>query len=128
MAKSTLQKITARAKQIRKGRPSMLWTDAIKKASAELKKPAGKKKATPKPRAKLPVKVVKTQSVKTTIGRMPTRKKPTAKGKMKEAQQLLLGEVGILYAKKLMAPTKTKRKKLQKQIVEKQRDIRRLGN
>lgn len=40
-----LQKITARAKQIRKAKPSMKWTDAISKASAELKtgKPAPKK-------------------------------------------------------------------------------------
>lgn len=38
MAKTALNKITDRAKIIRKSHPSMKWTDAIKKASVELKK------------------------------------------------------------------------------------------
>lgn len=51
MAATHLQKITARAKQIRKAHPKMIWTDAIKKASKELagkKVGAVKKKAAPK--------------------------------------------------------------------------------
>ena len=55
MAATHLQKITARAKQIRKAHPKMIWTDAIKKASKELagkKVGAVKKKAAPKKAAK----------------------------------------------------------------------------
>lgn len=36
-----LQKITSKAKQIRKAKPNMKWTDAIKQASKELKKVGG---------------------------------------------------------------------------------------
>lgn len=43
--KTHLNKITDRAKQIRRIHPKMKWTDAIKKASKELK---GKTKAAPK--------------------------------------------------------------------------------
>jgi len=48
---SPLKKITARAKALRKAKPSMPWTDAIKKASAEHnigKKVSGHKKVTVK--------------------------------------------------------------------------------
>lgn len=44
--KTTLQKITAKAKQIRKARPSLKWTDAIKAASKSIS--GTKKKAAPK--------------------------------------------------------------------------------
>lgn len=61
MAATHLQKITAKAKQIRKAHPKMIWTDAIKKASKELagkkvgavkKKAAHKKAAKKKPHTK----------------------------------------------------------------------------
>lgn len=42
-----LQKITTLAKKIRKGKPSMKWTDAIKQASKQIK-PAAKKAAVKK--------------------------------------------------------------------------------
>lgn len=42
---SALAKITARAKQIRRAKPSMAWSAAIKKASAEYRGAAPKKKA-----------------------------------------------------------------------------------
>lgn len=40
-----LKKITTRAKQIRKQHPSMKWTNAIKQASQELRKPGTKRVA-----------------------------------------------------------------------------------
>lgn len=55
MAATHLQKITTRAKQIRKAHPKMIWTDAVKKASKELagkKVGAVKKKTAPKKAAK----------------------------------------------------------------------------
>lgn len=48
--KTTLQKITAKAKQIRKAKPSLAWTDAIKAASKAIS--GVKKKAAPKKAAK----------------------------------------------------------------------------
>lgn len=62
MAKTVLQQITTRAKAIRKANPAIKWTDAIKKASAELKRTPVKKRAvsgtkSPKKAAK-PAKVV----------------------------------------------------------------------
>lgn len=49
-----LQKITTLAKKIRKAKPSMKWTDAIKAASREIKQAA--KKAAPKKAVKKTVK------------------------------------------------------------------------
>lgn len=66
MATTTLQKITTRAKQLKKLYPTKKWTDLIKAASAELKKKGtiGKpiKKATVKSTPKkIKVKVAKTK-------------------------------------------------------------------
>ena len=60
MATTTLQKITANAKKLVKANPKLKWQEAIKKASAELKK--------------APVKVTLSKSVKTNVGAKPTKK------------------------------------------------------
>lgn len=79
-----LQKIVARAKQIRKAHPKKLWTDCIKAASKELKKAAPKKTVAKKAVAKKRVagldKVVKRgnhTSVEYSRKPKATKKKPT---------------------------------------------------
>lgn len=65
-----LKQITNRAKQIRKGHPSMKWTDAIKKASAERSKhpaPRSEKKAAKRVSG---IRVTKTKKV--TVSGLPT--------------------------------------------------------
>ena len=60
MATTTLQKITTNAKKLVKANPKLKWQEAIKKASAELKK--------------APVKVTLSKSVKTNVGAKPTKR------------------------------------------------------
>lgn len=67
MKKNPLAAITARAKQIRRGKPGMLWTAAIKQASAELKKGTRSVSGIKTKKAAAPAKkVVKRTTVKRT--------------------------------------------------------------
>lgn len=116
MPSTTLTKITARAKQIRKAHPKMAWAAAVKKAGAEYraKKPAAKKTAK---------RVAKKATPKKRVSGSP---KTTVKGATREAQQLLLNRYGMLAQKKLMETTKRGKAALQKEMSFTARQAKRL--
>lgn len=125
--KDSLAPIRARAKKIRKQKPSMTWTAALKAAAKQLKGKKQKpgKSTTPKNAArKTAKKVVITHTKQVTVGK-PTRRKP-ASHDIKIAKKKLEGEIGELYGRKVAANKKSVKKKLQKQIVAKSALYRRL--
>lgn len=139
---ATLKKITARAKQIRKKHPSMKWVNAIKTASAELRK-SGSIGATQKPyqvkrkrigKAKRR-KVIKVTTFKKVVGRV-ARKKVAAGKKRKVAAgssnaslkgrllENLKQQLGKLYVKYYMTQSIKETNKLSKQIAVVKRQIK----
>ena len=116
MPNTTLQKITARAKQIRKAHPKMTWAAAVKKSGAEYraKKPAAKKTVK---------RAAKKAAPKKRVSGTP---RATVKGATREAQQLLLNRYGLLAQKKLMETTKRGKAALQKEMTSTARQAKRL--
>lgn len=130
---ATLNKITTKAKQIRKAHPSMKWTAAIKQASATLKREGkiGGAKATRKPtRPAKRKKVVRAKArPRRKIGsRMAVRvagvTKRKRKGPGKSSLQILKDRLGSLYVKYYMTQSISETKKLSKQITEVKKKIR----
>ena len=117
MANNTLQKITARAKQIRKASPKMKWTAAVKKAGAEYRS-KGK-----------PGKVVKTvkKTARKKVAAVPVKKMggKTIAGLKAETKKMLLSKYGLLSAAKVVANTKREKTAIQKEINKIRADIRR---
>lgn len=81
-----------------------------------------KKKAAKKATPRVPRKVVITNTRQTTIG----KPRKTASRMIKQAKDLLYGEMAALYIRKEKATKKMARKKIQKQISEKRAQINRL--
>lgn len=92
---------------------------------AKKKKAAKKRKPLPKPKPKKTVTV--TVIKKATIGKpKKAAKKKGASYHIKAATDLLYDEMANLYTRKEKAAKKSAKKKLQKQIMEKKRQINRL--
>lgn len=110
MAVSTLQKITTKAKQLRKAAPKMKWTDAIKKAAKELKgafAPAKKAKVAG---------VVRTKRKRTTAPvKVPT--KISASPKKKADSLLRQGNAIVAKIAQMEAKYKTLKNKEAKQLM-----------
>lgn len=115
MSSNTLQKITTRAKQIRKAHPSMKWSSAVKKAGAEYRggKISGtrkKKSAGSAPRKKSPGR---------RIGAVPSGAGgETVAALEAQIKKKLNEQLGWLLVQQRTAPTKTARKKLSPKIRE----------
>jgi hypothetical protein len=145
MAKSSIEKYTARVKQIKKAHPNMTHKGAKRQASAEFRsaKVSGVKK---KSKAKRPL-----YKSSFSIGRVKKKAKKKKVGKSgpvarlrkaHEKEGLLLAQIGSVaqqrtrlkkqYEEQLawkllalsQAPTKTKKKKIAKKVTELKRDIR----
>jgi hypothetical protein len=95
MANTALQKITTRAKQIRKASPNMAWAVAIKKASAEYRSGSIKKvkrAAVSGTRKKAPAKKVTRVKARTVVIAGPKKKSPARK---KASTGFSIGAVAI---------------------------------
>lgn len=140
-----LQKITAKAKQLRKQHPNMKWTSLIKMAAKKVK-PAAKKRSAPKKRkarvgAYKVIEKRESRSAKpSAVYRVNRTKKGTVKsvnrvagvpntvaGMMGAARRILVEEVGRLEARKFIATTKRDKGKIQKIISQKKSQLRRLA-
>jgi hypothetical protein len=118
MASTTLQKITTRAKQIRKGHPNMEWKTAVKKAGAEYR---GGKISGTGARKKARGSSARKKSPGRRIGAVPsgsTGSSDTAAGLESMLKKKLNEQLGWLLVQQRTAPTKTARKKLAPKIRE----------
>ena len=118
---SPLKIITAKAKAIRKAHPKMLWSQAIKKASA-LYKSSPKK-----------VGSIKKAKAKKTVIKKISKSKPVVSKKVEhlslaslksEAAKRLKSKLGELVVKKYMAVTKREKARLQKEITIDRRELK----
>jgi len=108
MATTTLQKITTRAKQLKKLHPTKKWTDLIKLASTELKKKGtigkpAKKAATVKTTAKkITVKVAKTKKGDTilNIGKAKAAKPKVVKSYTYEIKKGVMSGINLAELEK----------------------------
>jgi hypothetical protein len=115
MASNTLQKITTRAKQIRKAHPSMTWSSAVKKAGAEYR--GGKISGTRK--KKTVGFTSRKKSHGRRIGAVPSGGTgETVAGLEAQIKKKLTEQLGWLLVQQRTAPTKTARKKLAPKIRE----------
>lgn len=98
-----LEKITTRAKQLRKASPKLAWQMAIKKATAELKKgvraavTGTKKKKTVAPKVKVAVR--KKGAVRLTIGAIALNKIKTEQTHLNMLEHSLKGQQELLKVK-----------------------------
>lgn len=131
MAASALNKITARAKKIRKAHPSMKWIACVKQASREYnsgsKKIAGvrKKKAAPRKKRKAGSKIrrkkvgaVRTRQVRVTIGSVAQHKSALKKG--------IRDQLERKAGRRELAIKTNERKKLSREISKLKKDYRAL--
>ena len=135
-ANSTLTKIIAEAKRIRKAHPKMYakWTDYVKAASKKIK--PGKTTRTKKAAKKKPLKgwTVKEQGET----KAPTKKKliirepngtfrhfKSINGLISEGKNMMIEKLGHLEAKKYAAKKAVDKRKIAKEIAEVKKHLRR---
>lgn len=134
MASTTLEKITTRAKSIRRGKPGMSWKSAVKKAGLEYRQgrigKAKKKRSAPKKKRK---KI--SGNGQTTKSRTHTdynRNKVnisvgSVSAHMGAAKKILLADIGKKEAQKFAASKKSAKKKIQQSITKLKRQFRRVA-
>ena len=123
-----LQKITAKAKQLRKTHPKMKWQSLVSLASKKVK-PAAKKSigAAPKKKTASKKAVVRKTVVKRTTVNKTTASIGSVSSHLSIVKKMLLKELGELEVRKFQARLKRDKNKIQKLITEKRAKIRRLG-
>lgn len=141
MANSAIQKISRRAKQIRKAHPSKAWQSCIKQASGEYKsgkisgtssKPrrrkVAKKKSAPRKRAPRTRKVT---GVKRTTRRSIPKSKKTigaVRSTIREQKGILKERLGDAMADQWSATTKREKKNIGKRVSMLKSQIKSLGS
>lgn len=121
MATTHLQKMTTRAKRLRKEHPRLSWQDALKRAAKDLKKTSrvGAYKVIERGEPKAARPSATYQVDRTKAGTFRGMKKVgsvTIEGVLKETKKAVLEKIGILEANKFSARLKSDRAKISKEI------------